>query len=261
MVINSVHGAEGTVQLSSLYENFTKTSWSERELQGDATDPMSEQKTHLEPSVPVGHCEDRFTLHTSVSNSMSPSGSQSSNSSQGFSSGSKSQRHASVQQLAIKQEVSMEENQSSTMLKATGHPQLHMLTEEVPVTLSKSRSQMLLSEQKPTEKVSGMQRSKPDSLKIKGMYGEERCVFRLQPRWGFDKLKEEIVSRFSIAKEDYVDLKYLDDESEWILLTCDADLLECIDVYKSSSVQTVTILVHPTVQPVLGPSFGQTGLS
>jgi hypothetical protein len=261
MVINSVHGAEGTVQLSSLYENFTKTSWSERELQGDATDPMSEQKAHLESSVPDRHCEGRFTSHTSVSNSMSPSGSQSLNSSQGCSSGSKSQPHASAQQLAIKQEVSMEENQSSTMVKATSHAQLHMLTEEVPVTLSKSQSQMLLSEQKPTEKVSGMQRSKPDSLKIKAMYGEERCVFQLQPSWGFDKLKEEIVRWFNIAKDNYVDLKYLDDESEWILLTCDADLLECIDVYKSSCVQTVKILVNPTVHPVLGPSFGQTALS
>jgi hypothetical protein len=258
MVIDSVHGAEGTVQLSSLYENFTKTSWSERELQGDASYPMSEQKAHLEPSVPDRLCEGRFTSHTSGSNSLSPSGSQSSNSSQGCSSGSKSQPHASAQQLVIKQEVSMEENQSSTMLKAASRAELHMHTEEVPVTLS---SQMLLSEQLPTENVSGMQKSKPDSLKIKAMYGEERCVFRLQPSWGFDKLKEEIVRRFSIAKGNSVDLKYLDDESEWILLTCDADLMECIDVYKSSSAQIVKVLVNPTVQPVLGPSFGQTGLS
>jgi hypothetical protein len=252
MVIDSVHGAEGTVQLGSLYENFTKTSLSERELQGDASYPMSEQKAHLEPSVPERQCEGRFTSHTS------PSGSQSSNSSQGCSSGSKSQPHASAQQLAIKQEVSMEENQSFTMLKAASRAELHMHTEEVPVTLS---SQMLLSEQLPTENVSGTQKFKPDSLKIKAMYGEERCVFRLQPSWGFDKLKEEIVRRFSIAKENSVDLKYLDDESEWVLLTCDADLMECIDVYKSSSARTVKVLVNPTVQPVPGPSFGQTGLS
>jgi hypothetical protein len=110
----------------------------------------------------------------------------------------------------------MEENQSSTMLKAASHAELHMLTEEVPVTLSRSRSQMLSSEQLPTENVSGMQKSKLDSLKIKAMYGEERCVFRLQPSWGFDKLKEEIERRFSIAKGNSVDLKYLDDESEWV---------------------------------------------
>lgn len=261
MVIDSVHGAEGTVQLSSLYENFTKTSWSEKELQADATYPFSEQKAHLEPLVPDQQCEGRFTSHTSGSNSLSPSGSQSSNSSHGYSSGSKSQQHVSAPHLAIKQEVSMEENQNSTILKAGSHAGLHMLTEETPVTLSRSHSQMLLSEQKPTENSSGMQKSKPDCLKIKAMYGEERCVFRLQPSWGFDKLKEEIVRRFSIAQETYVDLKYLDDESEWVLLTCDADLLECIDVYKSSSAQTVKILVHPNVQPVLGLSFGQTGLS
>ncbi|TVU48492.1 hypothetical protein EJB05_08130 [Eragrostis curvula] len=261
MVIDSVHGAEGTVQLSSLYENFTKTSWSERDLQGDVTYPLSEQKAHLEPSVPDRQCEGRFASHTSGSNSLSPSGSQSSNSSHGCSSGSKTQQQVSAPELAIKQEVFMEENQSSTVLKAASHAELHMLTEERPVTLSRSQSQMLLSEQKQIENISGMQKSKPDALKIKAMYGEERCVFRLQPSWGFDKLKEEIVKRFSIAKENYVDLKYLDDESEWVLLTCDADLLECIDVYKSSSAQTVKILVNPNGQPVLNPSFGQTGLS
>jgi hypothetical protein len=40
-------------------------------------------------------------------------------------------------------------------------------------------------------------------------------------------------------------------------LACDADLMECINVYKSSSAQTVTVLLNPTVQPVLGPSFGR----
>ena len=252
MVIDSVHGAEGTVQLSSLYENFTKTTWSERELQGDGTYPLS--------SVPDRQCEGRFTSHTSGSNSLSPSCSQSSNSSHGCSSGSKSQQNGNAPQLAVKQEVLMEENQSSTLLKAASHAELQMFTEERPVVLPRSQSQMLVSEQKPEENMSGMQKSKPVSLKIKAMYGEERCIFRLQPSWGFEKLKEEIVKRFSIAQEMYVDLKYLDDESEWVLLTCDADLLECIDVYKSSSAQTVRILVNVNVQPVLGPSFGQTGL-
>ncbi|CAL4912401.1 unnamed protein product [Urochloa decumbens] len=261
MVIDSVHGAEGTVQLSSLYENFTKTTWSERELQGDGTYPLSEQKGQLEPSVPDRQCEGRFTSHTSGSNSLSPTCSQSSNSSLGCSSGSKSQQNGSAPQPAVKQEVFMEENQSSTLLKAASHAELQMFTEERPVTLPRSHSQMHLNEQKPVENMSGMQKSKPDSLKIKAMYGEERCIFRLQPSWGFEKLKEEILKRFSITQEMHVDLKYLDDESEWVLLTCDADLLECIDVYKSSSAQTVRILVNANVQPALGPSFGQTGLS
>ncbi|WVZ55328.1 hypothetical protein U9M48_006000 [Paspalum notatum var. saurae] len=261
MVIDSVHGGEGTVQLSSLYENFTKTTWSERVLEGDSTYPLSEQKGHLEPSVPDRQCEGRFTSHTSGSNSLSPTCSQSSNSSHGCSSGSKAQQCGSSPHLAVKEEVCMEENQSSTLLKAASHVELQMFAEERPVTLPRSQSQMLLSEQKPVENAAGMQKSKTDSLKIKAMYGEERCVFRLQPSWGFEKLKEEILKRFSIAQEMYVDLKYLDDESEWVLLTCDADLLECIDVYKSSSAQTVRILVNSSGPPVLGPSFGRTVLS
>ncbi|XP_020164886.1 protein NLP1 [Aegilops tauschii subsp. strangulata] len=256
MVIDSVHGAEGTVRLSSLYENFTKTTWSERELQGDLSYPASEQKVQLEPSVPDRQCESRFSPRTSGSNSLSPTYSQSSNSSLGCSSDPKpQQQQSSAPQLAVKQEFFMEENQSSTQMKAASHDELQLFTEEKPVTLCRSQSHMLFSEHKPMENMSGMQEAKPDSLKIKAMYGEERCIFRLQPSWGFEKLKEEIAKRFGISWEVY-DLKYLDDESEWVLLTCDADLLECIDVYKSSSAKTVRISVNPAVQPVLRGSFG-----
>jgi len=154
----------------------------------------------------------------------------------------------------------MEENQSSTEMKAGSHAELQILTEERPDTLSRSRSHMLISEQKPMENMPSMQEAKPDILKIKAMYGEDRCIFRLQPNWGFEKLKEEITKRFGISQET-CDLKYLDDESEWVLLTCDADLVECVDVYKSSSAKTVRISVNPTVRPALGGSFGLTSLS
>uniref|UniRef100_A0ACD5WTP4 Uncharacterized protein n=1 Tax=Avena sativa TaxID=4498 RepID=A0ACD5WTP4_AVESA len=259
MVIDSVHGADGTVQLTSLYENFTKTTWSERELQGDLSCPASEQKFHLEPSVPDRLCESRFSSRTSGSNSHSPTYSQSSNSSPGCSSDPKpQQQQSSAPELAIKQEISMEENQSSTEMKAGSHAELQILTEERPITLSRSQSHMLASEQEPMENMPSMQEAKPDILKIKAMYGEDRCIFRLQPDWGFEKLKEEIAKRFGISQET-CDLKYLDDESEWVLLTCDADLVECVDVYKSSSAKTVRISV--TVKPAISGSFGLTGLS
>ncbi|XP_051183461.1 protein NLP1 [Lolium perenne] len=261
MVIDSVHGADGTVQLTSLYENFTKTTWSERELQGDLSCPASEQKFHLEPSVPERLCESRFSSRTSGSNSLSPTYSQSSNSSLGCSSDPKpQQQQSSAPELAIKQETSMEENQSSTQMTDVSHAEVQILSEERPVTLCRSQSPMVISEQKPMENKPGVQEAKPDILKIKAMYGEERCIFRLQPDWGFEKLKEEIAKRFGISQET-CELKYLDDESEWVLLTCDADLEECVDVYKSSIPKTVRISVNATVRPVLGGSFGLAGVS
>uniref|UniRef100_A0A0D9VP53 RWP-RK domain-containing protein n=1 Tax=Leersia perrieri TaxID=77586 RepID=A0A0D9VP53_9ORYZ len=247
MVIDSVHGPDGTVQLSSLYENFTKTTWSERELQGDVNFPASEQNFQLEPSVPDRPCEGRFTSHTSGSNSLSPSCSQSSNSSLGCSSVPKPhQQHGSAPQLAVKQEISMDENHCSTLIKSTSHAEadLQMFVEERPATLFRSQSQVLLSEHIPTENILNLnvQKATSDSLKIKAIYREERCIFRLQPSWGFQKLKEEIVKRFGIAQDTHVDLKYLDDESEWVLLTCEADLLECIDVYKSATLHLVKLV-------------------
>jgi hypothetical protein len=261
MVIDSVHGAEGTVRLTSLYENFTKTTWSERDLQGDLSCPASEQKLRLEPSVPDRLCESRVSSHPSGSNSLSPTYSQSSNSSLGCSSDLKpQQQQCSAPELSVKQETSIEENQSSTPMNATSHVELQRFAEDRVVTLSSPQSHMLISEHKPMENISSMQEAKPDHLKIKAMYGEERCIFRLQPSWGFEKLKEEISKRFGIPQET-CDLKYLDDESEWVLLTCDADLVECIDVYKSSSAKTVRISVNSTDRGVLGGSFGLTSLS
>ncbi|KAI7727386.1 hypothetical protein M8C21_022919, partial [Ambrosia artemisiifolia] len=72
--------------------------------------------------------------------------------------------------------------------------------------------------------------------RVKVTYGEEKARFRLQKDWGYYQLLEEIAKRFSINDINCFHLKYFDDDSEWVLLTCDADLEECIDVYRSCSV-------------------------
>jgi PB1 domain len=80
--------------------------------------------------------------------------------------------------------------------------------------------------------------------RIKAAYGSDNIRLRLDPSWGVKELKDEICSRFNIGDSNFVNLRYLDDDSEWILIACDADLKECIHVYKSSKASTIKICVQ-----------------
>jgi len=65
----------------------------------------------------------------------------------------------------------------------------------------------------------------------------------------------------SIVDTSSLILKYLDDDSEWVLMTCDADLQECLHVYKLADIQTIKISVHLAVSPATRVTTGHAGLS
>ncbi|KAJ1692995.1 hypothetical protein LUZ63_009693 [Rhynchospora breviuscula] len=88
------------------------------------------------------------------------------------------------------------------------------------------------------------QRNGESWIRIKATCGSENIRLRLDPNWGVKELKDEICSRFNVQNSDSVHLRYLDDDSEWILLTCDADLKECVHVYKSSKAATIKICIQ-----------------
>ncbi|XP_043720324.1 protein NLP7-like isoform X2 [Telopea speciosissima] len=84
------------------------------------------------------------------------------------------------------------------------------------------------------------------TVTFKATYGVDIFRFRLSPASGMVKLKDELAKRLEL-EEGTFDIKYLDDDYEWILLTCDADLHECMDVSRSSGGRMVRLLVHDIV--------------
>ncbi|KAJ0229955.1 Protein NLP3 [Hirschfeldia incana] len=83
-------------------------------------------------------------------------------------------------------------------------------------------------------------KAKEDGMKVNAMFGDSKMRMRLKPHWGIADLRREIAKRFGFGMDDdsastsNFSLKYMDDDDEWVLLTCDADLEECIQIYKSS---------------------------
>lgn len=220
MVIDSVHGPERGVQLSSLYDNLTKSVWSEKDSKESTSSSAEKQKENLDGNV---------TFHNSASNSSS-SCSQNSTSSLSYPACTNPQNITNLEENnppILKQKISLE-----------GNMNLSTHTNLVEDNMPTLRPQI--------HEVSIEKQNKHDSLKVKVIYGDEKVIFRLHSNMGFEGLKQEVAKRFGLANLGLFDLKYLDDESEWVLLTCDADLHECVDVYKSSSAHAIRISVCPS---------------
>ncbi|RWW36516.1 hypothetical protein BHE74_00058461 [Ensete ventricosum] len=84
------------------------------------------------------------------------------------------------------------------------------------------------------------------ALTIKASYKEDIIRFRLPHNAGILALKDEISKKLKLEVGTF-DIKYLDDDHEWVLLTCDWDLEECLDVSRSSGTHIIRLSVHDTV--------------
>uniref|UniRef100_A0A8I6XRM0 RWP-RK domain-containing protein n=1 Tax=Hordeum vulgare subsp. vulgare TaxID=112509 RepID=A0A8I6XRM0_HORVV len=64
---------------------------------------------------------------------------------------------------------------------------------------------------------------------IKASYKGDIIRFRVPCSAGVAAVKEEVAKRLGLDARAF-DVKYLDDDHEWVLLSCDADFQECLDV-------------------------------
>ncbi|KAE8668345.1 Plant regulator RWP-RK family protein, putative isoform 2 [Hibiscus syriacus] len=215
-VIDSVHGAEGAIRIDSFYSSFLE---------------LSSPNLTSEPQLDSG----MFIRGAASSKSRSSSSSQSSGSSTCSSTRAKQQ---STSTNAV-------EDPGGTLNSVLGYAESH------------SPSRKTIGEHPNFEtrprflKSFGRNLSTGGALRVKAMFGEAKIQFVLQPSWGFIDLQQEIMKRFNIEDTGKIDLKYLDDDVEWVLLTCDADLEECIDIYKSAQCHTIRISLHQASNPSL----------
>lgn len=239
VVIDSVQGASGALQIGSFYSKFPDLA----SPNFSNTSPFATAKQHDPPQQTNKDLEG-----TATSKSPSSSCSQSSSSSQCCSSGTQQQPltwsnvpgNEDPQGGITSREVSLK--------RARSEAELHTPISEVANIISRSQSHISLIEHQvsadnrpPLPKCGVQVIQEGDSLRVKVSYGEEKIRFRMLRSWGFNDLVQEVVKRFHIGDMSGYQLKYLDDDSEWVLLTCDADLEECVDICRSSQRQTIKL--------------------
>ncbi|XP_062226053.1 protein NLP2-like [Phragmites australis] len=85
-------------------------------------------------------------------------------------------------------------------------------------------------------------RSSP-ALTVKATYNGDTVRFKFLPSMGWYNLLEEIAKRFKLTTGAF-QLKYKDDEDEWVILANDSDLQECVDVLDSIGSRNVKLQVR-----------------
>ncbi|ESW08013.1 hypothetical protein PHAVU_009G011200 [Phaseolus vulgaris] len=240
LVIDSVQGASGAFQIDSFYSNFPDLA--SPNLSGttlfstfNQTDNPNSISTQPDPGAlsPEG-----------TSKSPSSSCGQSSISSHSYSSMSELQQLHTTNIAGKKDSTTAGEDSAVVALKRIrSEAELKSLNQDKAKLLPRSLSQETLGEhpknqyQRPLLKTS----SKVDAHRVKVTYGDEKTRFRMPKNWGYEDLLQEIGGRFNVSDMKKFDVKYLDDDCEWVLLTCDADLEECIDVCQSSESGTIKL--------------------
>nr|KAJ0201019.1 hypothetical protein LSAT_V11C600302060 [Lactuca sativa] len=86
-------------------------------------------------------------------------------------------------------------------------------------------------------------RTEMKTITIKATYREDIIRFRVGANSGIVTLKEEVGKRLKLDVGTF-DIKYLDDDHEWVLVVCDADLQECVELSMSSGCNIIRLLVH-----------------
>ncbi|GJN02464.1 hypothetical protein PR202_ga19817 [Eleusine coracana subsp. coracana] len=81
------------------------------------------------------------------------------------------------------------------------------------------------------------------ALTVKATYNGDTVRFKFLPSMGWYNLLEEIAKRFKLVTGAF-QLKYKDDEDEWVILANDSDLQECVDVMDSIGSRNVKLQVR-----------------
>lgn len=230
LVIDSVQGVSGAFEMDSLPKLaspiLSGTSLFSTYKLSDQQNPSSTQ------CVP-----DLLSTEVAASKSPSSSCSQSSISNHTCTSVSEQKRNVGP-------------GNDGVLKRVRSEAELKCLSEERAKFLPRSQSQETLGIDPKAECYLPLLKTSPEATqkkvahRVKITYGDEKARFRMPKNWGYEDILQEIAKRFNINDMGQFDIKYLDDDSEWVLLTCDADLEECIDVAQSCGSSTIKLRIQ-----------------
>ncbi|KAL6976170.1 hypothetical protein U1Q18_024960 [Sarracenia purpurea var. burkii] len=83
-------------------------------------------------------------------------------------------------------------------------------------------------------------------ITVKATYKEDTVRFKFEPSSGCHQLYEEVAKRFKLQTSAF-QLKYLDDEEEWVMLITDSDLQECLDILEFVGTRSIKFQVRDIV--------------
>ncbi|KAE8659417.1 Protein NLP2 [Hibiscus syriacus] len=252
LIIDSVQGAEGSIQIGSFYPSFPELSSPNFSSKGPSS-RISNQSKPSEPQPKSG------MFSQGAAPPKSPSSCSRSSGSCTCCYRSMKQLNTGINALCSADGLPLE-NPGRALKRAFNDAELHALNQEEPKLLAISQNHKKFGEMPTVETfpLLGQNLRTRGAIKVKAMFREDKIRFSLQPSWGFRDLQQEIARRFSIKDVSRIDFKYLDDDNLSVLLTCEADLEECMDVYKSSQSKTIKISLEQASHLNLGSSFGSS---
>ncbi|XP_010258489.1 PREDICTED: protein NLP9 [Nelumbo nucifera] len=80
-------------------------------------------------------------------------------------------------------------------------------------------------------------------ITVKATYKDDTVRFKFEPDRGCAQLMDEVAKRFRLQIGTF-QLKYLDDEDEWVLLMSDSDMQECVEILESIGSRSVKLMVR-----------------
>ncbi|KAL9268184.1 NLP9-like protein [Drosera capensis] len=86
-------------------------------------------------------------------------------------------------------------------------------------------------------------RDQGSKVTVKATYKGNTIRFKLDPSTGCFDLYEEVGRRFKLQQSAF-QLRYLDDENEWVMLVTDSDLQECLELIEFTGMSSVKFLVR-----------------
>ncbi|KAI3816266.1 hypothetical protein L1987_15959 [Smallanthus sonchifolius] len=236
LVMDSIQGGSGSFPIGSFYPNFPKLA-----------SPNPSNLTH--PPFPAPKIEpfdpNTTTGATTITTTSCSLSSSSSHSLSG-------DTHTVPIFNEVAGEAALKRTKSEAEIYASNNQN------QEPKIFLRSQSHKSLNEPAKHQNHPPNPRVEPEShlWSVKVTFGAEKIRFRIQKDWGHSELLQEIAKRFCLNDTNGYQLKYLDDDSEWVLITCDADVEECIDVYQSFKKNGLIRLALREPQLRVGSSLG-----